>query len=298
MALTEDEKLILIAVLAIVMIFVLYFEFRVMRGRARTSRNVSIRRDEAFNAVLTCRSVMNVLERQGSNVTEARSMVDRAKRHMDRGEYETAIDLCDRAREELTRSRSGGPPRKQLAPREEGRELEFVAEEIVSERGPRVRADESYQGTKLEPQSGPNYLVAKFEIGTASDEISRATQEGMDTSSAADLLKSAQAEFDSGNYTKALSLAVKAKKAASPRATEETIPLRKVPKSMAPDMEMDYEAQDVVDVCSSCGSSLDSDDDFCGSCGAKRAKARVCNVCGREAAGGDKFCRKCGARVS
>jgi hypothetical protein len=297
--LTQDEKTILVVGTVIVFSLIVYFELRFIRGKSKTQRGVNLRKDEAFNSILTCRSVINVLERQGTNVAEARGLVERAKRHMDRGEYESAIDLCERARDEMTKSREGvsGGARKVMAPRAEPSDLDTLAQEIVSERRPRPETDESYQGTRLEPQSGPSYLASKFEINTARDEISKARKEGIDVSKAADLLKSAQAEFDSGNYTKALSFAVKAKKAASPKSSDETIPLKKGSKPMEPEPEMDYEAQDVVDVCSSCGSSLDSEDDFCGSCGAKRSKARVCSVCGREASAGDKFCRKCGAKV-
>lgn len=297
MALTEEEKLVLLAILAALMIFVLYFEFRVMRGRAKSSRKIELRKDEAHNAILTCRSVMNVLERQGSDVSEARTLVNKARTHMDRGEHEIAIELCERAREELTNARSSARPAE--APRRtrvQKDAVESVAEDIIS--SPRaVPAEDTYQGAKLEIQGGPNYLVAKFELNTAKEELAKAKDDGREVSEASRMLKKAQAEFDSGNYSKALSMAVKAKKAASPQACEETIPLRKVQKSEPPSAEVEGEAGDVVDVCSSCGSDLDSEDSFCGSCGTKRMKERICPSCGRVASENDRFCRKCGTKV-
>ena len=212
---TEEEKLTLLAVLALIMILVLYFEFRIMRGKGKAVRRVNIRRDEAHNSILTCRSVINVLERQGSDVSEVRALVDKARSHMQRGEHEDAIELCEKAREEMTKMRSKAkePVRRT---RVEKDSLESVADEIVSEPRSMPRED-SYRGAKLEVQGGPNYLVAKFELNTAKEEIDRATGSGQDLSDASNTLRKAQAEFDSGNYAKALSLAVKAKKAASPQ---------------------------------------------------------------------------------
>lgn len=294
MALSEGEKYILLAVLAVLMIFVLFFEFRIMRGKAKSVRKLAIRKDEAYNAILTCRSVMNVLERQGTNVSEARSLVNKAKVHMERGEHEMAIDLCEKARDELTRVR-GGTPRPASEPSAEDKYgLEALADEIVTSEEPER---DSYTGSRLEVQGGPNYLVSKFELNTAREEISRATRSGRPTDAASELLRKAQAEFDAGNYAKSLSLAVKAKKAASPEGAGEAIPLRSHKGRERPSEAVDGEADNVVDVCPSCGSGIEVDDAFCGSCGARRAKERACPSCGRVASDSDKFCRKCGTKV-
>src|SRR3989339_871753 len=136
LALTEEEKFTLLAVLAVLMILVLYFEFRIMRGNAKSVRKINARKDETYNAILTCNSVIN--------------------------------------------------------------SLESIADEIVSE--PRTMSrEDSYRGAKLEVQGGPNYLVAKFEINTAKEEIAAATASGQDASEASATLRKAQTEFDSGN---------------------------------------------------------------------------------------------------
>ncbi|HIJ17269.1 MAG TPA: zinc ribbon domain-containing protein [Thermoplasmata archaeon] len=295
LALTEEEKFTLLAVLAVLMILVLYFEFRIMRGKAKSVRKINARKDETYNAILTCNSVINILERQGSDVSDARAMVAKAKSLMHRGEHEDAIELCEKAREEMTKMRTQAktPVRRT---RVEKDSLESIADEIVSE--PRTMSrEDSYRGAKLEVQGGPNYLVAKFEINTAKEEIAAATASGQDASEASATLRKAQTEFDSGNYAKALSLAVKAKKAASPQGADEAIPLKRVQKAERPSEEIDGEAEDVVDVCSNCGSEIDSEDMFCGSCGTKRAKERFCPSCGRAASEDDRFCRKCGSKV-
>lgn len=295
MALTEGEKYTLLALLAVMLVLVIYFELRIMRGKSKASRRMNIRKDEAYNAILTCRSVINVLERQGCSVREARSLVDKAKSAMQRGDHETAIDLCEKARDEMTRARS--KPTEDIAPaRARKYEVDLVDEEPPPVRRTRA-ADDTYTGSRLEVQGGPNYLVAKFELGTARDEISKASRRGSDVSVASDALDTAQAEFDSGNYAKALSLAVKAKKMVSPQGMDESIPLRKAQRQERPTPEVDGEASDVVDVCPSCGSGIGPEDDFCGSCGKKRQMERACPSCGRVASDTDRFCRKCGAKV-
>lgn len=296
MALDEGERYTLLAILAVLMILVIYFELRVMRGKSKAARKMTVRKDEAHNSILTCRSVINVLERQGSNVREARALVDKAKAAMQRGAHETALDLCDQARDELTKVRSKTTRTLKGPAREEGKDsLEEVAEDIVS--APRARpSEDSYSGSKLEVQGGPNYLVAKFELNTAREEIAKAGGSGRDVSAASKTLETAQAEFDGGNYQKAISLALKAKKAASPQAGE-TIPLKRSRASGPPSEGVEGEAGDVVDVCPSCGTDIDPEDSFCGACGNRRQEDRVCPSCGRKATGDDRFCRKCGAKV-
>ena len=294
LALDEGERMTLLAILAVLFILVLYFELRVMRGKSKAVRRASIRKDEAYNAILTCRSVINVLERQGGNVREARSLVDKAKSHMLRGEHEIAIDLCEKARDELTKARAKSKAPAAGAP-EAKDALEYVAEDIVSEPRGRPR-DDSYSGSKLEVQGGPNYLVAKFELNAAREDLAKAEGSGSDVSAARDSLERAQAEFDAGNYAKALTMAVKVKKSLG-RGAEETIPLRGRAKAERPTEALDGEAAGVVDVCSSCGSEIDPEDAFCGSCGKRREKERVCPSCGRSATDNDRFCRKCGSKV-
>ena len=290
MALSEEEKLIYIAILAVLMVFVLYFEFRVMKKKSKEVRSISLKKDEAYNAIHTCRSVIGVVERQGSDVSESRGLVERARRELDRGNYDQAISLCEDAREELTKVRTKRPSILEGDfHKAEKDHLEEVAEQIVKT-PVRKLSEREYAGTKLEVQSGPSYLAAKFEMNTARGEIEKASKDGDDVSAASKLLSESIREFDSGNYAKALSLSVRAKKALSAEA--DTIQL----KHVASDSSM-IEADRGSELCSSCGFVLSTEDGFCGKCGTRRVKVRVCQSCGREASSDDKFCRKCGFRV-
>ncbi len=290
MDLSEEEKLAYIAILVVLMVFVLYFELHVMKKKSKGVRSISIKKDEAYNAIHTCRSVIGVVERQGTDVSESRSLVEKARRELDRGDYDTAISLCESAREELAKARTKRSSLPEIDYHQTEKEhLEEVAERIVKT-PVRKLSEREYTGTKLEVQSGPSYLAAKFEINTARGEIKNASEAGDDVSAASKLLSESIREFDSGNYTKALSLSVRAKKSLSPEA--DTIPL----KHVASDSSM-IEADRGSELCSSCGFVLSTQDEFCGKCGTRRVSARVCQSCGREATIDDKFCRKCGFRI-
>ena len=288
MDLSSEEKWILIIILVVVMILVLYFELRIMRGKAKEVRRASLRRDEAHNALITTESVIDVVSRQGSDVGNARPILERARDAYARREYGRTIDLCDSARLEL---RKGAPaPRQAKADAYEGDasdDLERLAMDIVrSDRRP--SHSDTYKGTKLPADEGSGYMSAKFELGAARDEIEQAIEEGRDTAEAEEMLANADGEFEDGNYQKALSMAVKARKLLSEAADSDTIPLRPA----AVREESEGEAQK----CTSCRSMILPDDDFCAQCGAP-AKLEPCPECGKEPGKNDRFCRKCGAKL-
>jgi hypothetical protein len=289
MALTTDEKMILIAVLAVVMIFVLYFELRVMRGRAKEVRRASRRKDEAFNSLLTTRSIMDVVKREGGDVGGARSMVDSARDAMNRGEYGRAMDLCESARAELMRCRRTAPSSATRGPDSGPFDIDDLARDIVPQRPePRGGGGDFYKGTKLPLDEGSGYMSAKFEIGTAKDELEHAVASGSDAPEAEKLIAEAEREFEAGRYSKALSVAVRARRCLNEAVAADAIPLSR--SAVREEAGAGSERE-----CSSCKSMILPDDEFCAQCGAPAGKK--CPQCGREPGRGDKFCRKCGSTL-
>ena len=287
-ALTNEDKIILLGVLVVVMVLVLYFEVRVMRGRAKEVRRASLRKDEAFNALLTTRSIMNVMEREGGDVGGVRTVINRAREAMDRGEYNRAMDLCASAKEELMKCRRADGTAQPRGGEESPFDLDDLADEIVpSSRERGGGTGDYYAGTKLSLNEGSGYLSAKFEIGTAKDELESMVSSGGDASEAEDLISQAQREFDEGRYSKALSLAVKARRGISEAAAADAIPL-------SPSGVKEEDAKSGGEwKCRSCRSMMLPDDEFCSQCGAPARNK--CPKCGHESGEGDKFCRKCGA---
>ena len=300
-SLTSNEKYILVAILAAIMLFVIFFEMRYMRGKAKVVRHAAQKKDEAYNAVLTTRSVINVMQRQGAETRSAQTMVGAAREAMEQGDYDRCMDLCEKARDELT------SPSRRIAEPVEGHEddavekerFEKVAESILAARNQTSQTD-SYKGTKLAVDSDGNFMSAKFEINTAKSDIRKAVESGLDTSEAQDLMTDAEAAFVVGSYTKALSLAVKARKAVSAEAERETIPLKAGDEPEEPEAEPTAEEMSLRSTCEcgQCGAPLEAHDTFCHKCGTRVERERACGSCGTKARSDDTFCRKCGSKVA
>ncbi|UCE45288.1 MAG: zinc ribbon domain-containing protein [Methanobacteriota archaeon] len=286
LALTIEEKWILIIILIAVMTLVVFFEVRIMRGKAKEVRRASQRRDEAHNALLTTDSVLGVVAREGADVDSARTIVNRARDAYSRREYGRTMDLCESARLELRKCKR--PTYLQPEPEAEASDdLERLAEEIVRS-DVRPSHSDTYKGTKLPADEGSGYMGAKFEVGAAREDLKRAAEEGRDTAEAEETLAGAEAEFEGGNYARALSLAIKARKRLSETADSDTIQLS------ASGVREETEGEALK--CTSCRSMILPDDDFCAQCGAP-AKLEPCPECGREPTKTDKFCRKCGTKL-
>ncbi len=285
LALTEQDKLILTAILVTLMALVVIYELKVMRGKAKEVRRANLRKDEAHNAVHTMTSVVDVVARQGGDVGKARSMVKKAREAYSQRDYSQAMSLCETAKLELERCRREKEPAGEDAPSDA---LELLATEIVSsDRSP--SQSDTYKGTKLPGDEGSGYMAAKFELTTAKDELDQAAEGGKDTDDAEKALSKAEEEFERGNYARALSMAVKARKSLREAIDSDAIPLS--PSGVR------EETEGVALRCTSCSSMVLPDDDFCGQCGAPAAKEIRCPDCGREVAQKDKFCRKCGTKV-
>jgi tetratricopeptide (TPR) repeat protein len=286
----SQEKLILVAILAGLMLFVVFFELRVMRGKNKKVLHATQKKDEAFNAILTTRHVINVIQRQGGDTRAAQSVLEEAKYSMQKGEYDEAMDLAEKARHELTHPSEPTP-----APGVS--DLEKVAEEVLAT--PKEDAD-LYTGMKLPDEQTGSYLSAQFELNGARDDVKKATAMGRDVASAQDLLAEADAAFEQGNYTKVLSLSVRARKTIGVGGAIETIPLKSPgPAEVAEEPPPQArETRQRGNVCTKCGELLEKGDSFCGKCGARVIVERTCENCGERARAKDKFCRKCGGKVA
>jgi hypothetical protein len=302
-ALTESDRLILVAILAVVMVAVVYFEMRVMRNKSKEVRRASQKKDEAFNDILTTRSVMNALSNQGRSTGSVPVLLERARGAMDRGDFDTCMDLCAKARNELTKSTKGTTVSEAVLEEDAGESLGKVAENILSEDF-RLANPDSYKGTKLGSASEGNYLGAKFELTAAKADISRSAKAGLDVSEAETLMAQAETSFTGGDYDKALSYAVRARRSLSDEAAREAIPLKALSTKSSEAPAAEAEVYDVEEEktpsgfkCPKCGKLIDPTDIFCGNCGARTSGEKMCKSCGAKSKPQDTFCRKCGERI-
>jgi len=300
LALSGSERLILISVLGLLMTFIVYFELKVMRRKSAEVRAASVKKDEAFNAVLTTRSVLNTVRDRGGKVGGAPALLDKAKYEMNRGFYDSCMEYCEKARSELMMPSKGPAQPASQSDAEAKNRLEAVAESIVSARIVRTEPD-SYSGTKLDSPGEGNYLGAKFEITAARGEIGRAASSGRDTALADGFMVEAETAFTAGKYDKALSMAVKARRSLGASSGGDSILLSHVEEELMPEAEV-YDVKDEAAsvppgrLCSECGAVLEKDDKFCPICGAK-VRVKACPSCGAKPRPDDKFCRKCGSEI-
>lgn len=305
LALSPNEKYILIAILAIVMIFVVFFELRIIRGKNKEVMKIRQKKDEAYNAIHTTSKVMVFMQGQGRDTSVTQRYLNSARQALDRNDFEKCMDLCEKGREELTNpSGSKAKPsvfQDALEGDEEKDKFEDVAESILSgkSRAGQSSRDE-YSGTKLSTDKDPNYLGAKFEISAAKGDLGRAVHRGLDTGVAQDLVSQAESEYSVGNYTKALSLALKARKSIGAGSSTETIKLktrRVEPEEPEAEPALDESSSAPEALCHICGAPVEPDDTFCHKCGNKVLKERKCPSCGVKPRPTDMFCRKCGNRI-
>ena len=303
MALSGMERLTLVVILAVVMFIVVFFEMRMMKRKSKEVRRVYQKKDEAYNDILTTRSVMNSLANQGKSTGNAEYLVDRARSAMDRGDYDRCVSLCAQARNELTKPSKGSKVPETISDDDAADSLEKVAENILSKEIPAPDPD-SYKGSKLSSASEGNYLGAKFEMSAARADLSRSAKSGADVSEAETLMKQADSAFSGGNYDRALSFAVRARRSLRGEAIGEAIPLRKTPEAQTEGSSSEAEVYDVEEEktpsgfkCKNCGKLIDPADLFCGNCGARTSEERSCKNCGAKAKPEDTFCRKCGERI-
>jgi len=290
---TPQEKLILIAVLAALMLFIVFFELRVMRGKSKEIRKASQRKDEAFNAILTTRHVVNIVQRQGRDTRTAQSILEEAKYALQKGDYDNAMNLAEKARTELTHPSRAA----QGAANGPAQDLEKVAEEVLST----PKDDNSlYTGTKLPVDQTGSYMSAQFELNGAREDIAKALTMGKHVSSAQVLMAEADAAFAQGNYTKVLSMAVRARKAIGVGGAVETIPLKSPERDEIAEEPMPSSGitSKGSEECNKCGAPVERGDAFCGKCGARVPRERSCESCGTKAKPNDKFCRKCGGKIA
>jgi len=276
----------------IVALFVLLFELRYIRSKREEVLTAQDRKDQAFNAILTVRSVAQILSRQGINVGPVEEQLESARRAMYAGDFQRAMTICDDAREDLMRAKSAHEAR----PVEVRRGPEVPDRRLVHEEpfpaSPIARTDE-YAGTKLEDKERPpNYLESKFELSAAADELASARQRGAASEAAETSYAKAQSAFEAGEYASALSWALKARRALAPPA-EEAPPA----PTEAPTGVVKIPARKGVPpppTCAKCGGRLAPGDAFCGKCGAKVEARLVCRQCAAELQPEDLFCRRCG----
>ncbi|MFP4196929.1 MAG: zinc-ribbon domain-containing protein [Methanomassiliicoccales archaeon] len=268
---------------------VLYIELRYMRKKRNPRIEAKLRKDEAYNAIVTTRAVSRVLRERGNDVSEAERVIEQARMAYDARDYSRTIELAEEAKEVLQSSE---------VKKEE--EADLSAFDQVISPGKEEETHKLFEEKKKMPD---NYLESKFMIGNTQHAIDEAEGSGKEVGEASELLESARKSFDGGDYGEAFTLACKAKRSligASDEFIEESV-VSMEEKADSPEVESGArveppeEGMESENICRECGAPLEEGDLFCGQCGSRTR--RECPSCGSELREGDRFCRRCGEPV-
>ncbi len=239
--------------------------------------------DEAYNLVMSTKSICRVMKNKGNEVSSAEILLDRAELALDAKDHTKAKQLAEKAKEKIKNSQRTGQP-----------SLNVLNKPDFDR--PKSKAVKKFEESKENIQNLPeNYLESKFEIDVARDLVEkRGDQE------ASRLLKLAEDKFSTEDYSGALSYAIKCKKwideesaglmsaqivgKGKPGKESKELSLKNLSK---PKIEEVYE-------CVECGNEVGEDDKFCNKCGAKITFLQTCPACDTEVKTEYKFCPKCG----
>ncbi|GEM_PF-2583717 len=265
-------------------------------------------KEEIESSISTSKTLLKILKERGVNVAKAESLVDQAEIAMAGGMYSRAEELLKEAKAEALK-----------ANKEHQEGTDILKAPTPSEN------EEEESPKEVFKKFPPYYLQAKFEMGRADDAIEKAKEEGRKTDDAVELLRIARVNFESENYEKAFSMAIKARKSAEGEVVEyikleelEVEGHRKtsgeaeseisedagIGESAAIEEKSGVDGADVAEIrkeqytkrerCPNCGSPLLEGDRFCRKCGYEILR---CPNCGAMVFEDDVFCGKCGYRL-
>jgi hypothetical protein len=316
--------LLLIVVLVAVALGVMLYAIR--RLKARRAQLLSqlqdapdLVEDRAYNRLRMAKSEVDILERQGTDVTRARVLLQSAQEAFDQHNYPSALSRAQSAHETLIALRQGAGPTGSRLPDRPGGSLR--AEDPGPGTGtlnlrPAVDLTQAppLTGEPRDPAPIPgsqnaaprNRSESRFQISVLTDEIAqgRTTRPKDPTVAEAETLRvQASAAYDRAEYTEALRLALKARRRIGGRL--ETLPPSPTSgrsdtelSGSGPSSAMEVAARTAGSArCPQCGAPMTSADKFCRGCGAPRSP-RSCPQCHQLAQPGDTFCGNCGSSLA
>lgn len=287
---------------------------RLRRRRAQLLNELqsppALQHDRAYNRLSMAKRELEILARQGTEVTRARELISQAQFALDQRKFDRAYELAQSAHEALVAARRGSPlsPAAGSArapvnsdssgslarPAAAGGAATGVARPAPSSNGPRI--------DPARPSLARHQVESQFELRVLDGEIleanrTRPTNPG--TLAAIELRTSAQVAWDRADYTETLRLALKARRSLG---SVETVaaPVGGSPAAPAAGSDDPAEAAEraaSMARCPDCGYPVGPEDAFCRGCGVPRV-ANACPSCGTPRAPDDVFCGHCGKGFS
>lgn len=311
----------------VVLVFV-YMLYRYLRRRgpelaARESK--SLVDDRAYNQIQLGRAAAERLAATGVDVSQARQLLDRAETARTGGNSTMSIELSKKAQDMLAAARSGGNGFSGSRPPAPGASAAYSGPPLPSSPAPKAAASMyseppttpfvaegagsigNASGSLESASNRPpkNMMEAHFQLSLALDELdqARGTRSSSSGFREAEALRSrGQAAYDRQDYTEALRLALRSRRALGTRI--EGLPISPSPSPPGPGSSVGSVSgvrppTSVSDpsasgqTCARCGRTVSPTDQFCRACGAS-VPPTVCANCGSPLTAEDRFCGRCG----
>ncbi|MEW5937536.1 MAG: zinc ribbon domain-containing protein [Candidatus Thermoplasmatota archaeon] len=273
-------------VLIVIMVLVILAELWVIRRRRKQrqiTRYEASASDRAFNTILATEKIYEMMLSQGIASEEGRALLRDARRCQASGRFTEAVERAEAAREKLAEAKMGV-------------ETQEIITASASRSEPLTPAPHQEEGGKEELPE--NYMQSKFMISTVEEGLRKAGQKGVATTSSRQALEEARKAFEAGDYTSALSKALRARKILQGMPPA---PLGGPEETAVTDISAPIPAAQVESVevlrCQQCSEKVSHDDVFCRRCGVKLEFVLICPGCSAEVGGEDRFCRKCGTKL-
>ena len=284
----DKDQIIFVLLIAMAIVLTLELLYILLKKKRRKQEMKLLRKpskpvepiaDRAHNSIITTESISNTLADQGIDTMEADALLRQARKEMSMKDYVSAIERAEAAklvllrakREHKTRIGGSVAPGTDPVARPMNRSIYEPKEPAREERN-------------LDSLPA-NYVQAKFMLATTKDLLEK---RGITSGEAYVFYSDAVSCFNREDYTKALSLSIKAEKILGSGA----LTLIGEEKHIHPGEEVTE-----VMVCPGCESDIAEDDLFCRECGQNLTVAQECSECGTEFNSSDRFCRKCGHKL-
>lgn len=283
------DKYLIMVMLMIIMIVVIAAELiyflrkRREKMKFKKAPKGEMLSEKAHNLILTTESISSTLADQGINTRNADGLIREAKSFERRGDYTSAVERAEAAKLALLRAK------REHAPIPETRRRAAQPISGVEMDNDEYEETEHTEEKDVDLSKLPkNYLQAKFILNSAKDLLEK---EKVTSGEAYDYYQEAKKRFDAEDYSKALSLAIKAERILD----SDTVDL--IGEEELEDVESPEEEVIEVIVCPECDKEVSTDDAFCRNCGQKLEFETNCPGCDAEIEHTDKFCRKCGHKI-
>jgi Double zinc ribbon len=314
--------LIIVILVAVALAVMLYAIRRLKARRAQLLSQLQdvpdLVEDRAFNRLRMASSEADILERQGTDVSRPRMLLQSAQEAFNRHNYPSALSSAQSAHEALVSLRQGTAPATSRFPgNAPGSNPQRSGETIFAPNSPAPvaapavsmpsasRLGFAASGSEVSRAPPRNQAESRFEISVLSDEIAEARQKSRKDSAVAEsesLRLQASRAYERADYTEALRFALRGRRRIGGHL--ETLsssvgasPTRSGFLTNAPGSEVDFAVRAADSArCPQCGAPIIVADKFCRGCGTPQV-ARSCPRCQQRAQPGDTFCGNCGTAL-